>query len=69
MSNFEGKTRIKETQSREFTNDISRDPKDAMIELMAECFTMQQGDMNIPIFDGKNMPVSDFIETRGTYAR
>ena len=29
---------------------------------MAECFAMQQGVMNIPIFDGKNMPVSDFIK-------
>ena len=29
---------------------------------MAECFAMQQGAMDIPIFDGKNMSVSDFIE-------
>ena len=28
---------------------------------MAECFAMQQAIMNIPIYSGKNMPVSDFI--------
>ena len=62
MSHFEEKTILKEAQSRKFTDDISWDAKDAMIKLMAECFPMQQGVINIPIFDGKNMPVSDFIE-------
>ena len=62
MSHFQEKTILKETQSRKFIDDISCDPKDTMIKLMAECFAMQQGVMNIPIFDGKNMPVSDFIE-------
>ena len=62
MSHIQEKTILKETQSKNFIDDISCDPKDAMIKLMAECFAMQQGVMNIPIFDGKNMPVSDFIE-------
>ena len=62
MSHFQEKTILKETQSRKFIDDISCDPKDAMIKLMAECFAMHQEVMNIPIFDGKNMPVSDFIE-------
>ena len=62
MSYFEEKTILKKTQSRIFIDDISCDPKDAVIKLMAECFAMQQGVMNIPIFDGKNMPVSDFIK-------
>ena len=40
MSYFEEKTILKETQSRKFIDDISCDPKDAMIKLMAECFAM-----------------------------
>ena len=62
MSHFQEKTILKETQSRKFMDEISCDPKEAMINLMAECFAMQQGVMNIPILDDKNMPVSDFIE-------
>ena len=62
MSHFEEKTILKETQSRKFIDDVSCDLKDALIKLRRECFAMQQGVMNIPIFDGKNMPVSDFIE-------
>ena len=33
-----------------------------MMKLMAECFAKKQAVMNIPIFDGKNMRVSYFIE-------
>ena len=62
MSHFQEKTILKETQSRKFIDDISCDPKDAMIKLIAECFAMQKEVMNIPIFDGKNMPVSDFLK-------
>ena len=62
MSHFQEKTILKETQSRKFIDDISCEPKDAMIKLMAECFAMQQGVMNIPMFDGKNMPVSNCIQ-------
>ena len=62
MSHFQEKIILKETQSKKFIDDISCDPKDALIKLMAECFDMQQGVIKIPIFDGKNMPVSDFIE-------
>ena len=62
MSHFEEKTILNETQSRKFMHDISCNPKDAMIKLMAECFIMQQGVVNIPICDGKNMSVSNFSE-------
>ena len=62
MSHFEVKTVLKETQSKKFMDDISCDPKGVMIKLMAECGDMQQGVMNIPMFDSKNMPVSDFID-------
>ena len=62
MSHFQKKTILKQAQSRKFMDEISCDPQDAMIKLMAECFAMQQGVMNIPIFDGKNMPVNDFVE-------
>ena len=62
MSHIQEKTILKKTQSRKFIDDISCYPKDAIIKLMAECFAMQQGVMNIPTFDGKNMPVSDFVE-------
>ena len=66
MSHILDKTILKETQSRKFIDDVSCNPKDAMIKLMAECFAMQQGVVNISIFDGKNMPVSDFIEDIST---
>ena len=29
---------------------------------MAECFDIQQGTMNVPIFNAKIMPVRDFIQ-------
>ena len=34
MSYFQEKTILKETQSRKFIDDISCDPKDAMIKLI-----------------------------------
>ena len=55
-------TQTHSTRQKVIIDDISCDPKDAMIKFKAECFSMHQGVMNIPIFDGKNMPVSDFIE-------
>ena len=48
------------TQGREFTGNISRSPSDAMVSSIAECFAIQQGVMNIPTFNGKNMPTRDF---------
>ena len=50
------------TQSRELTGNISRTLSDAMVTSMAECFAIQQGVMNISTFNGKNMPVRDFIQ-------
>ena len=41
MSHLEEKTILNETQSRKFTDDISCHPKDAMIKMIAECFTMK----------------------------
>ena len=35
---------------------------DTIVTSMAECFAIQQGEMNIPTFNGKNMPVRDFIQ-------
>ena len=62
MFYFQEKIILEETQSRKFIDEIWCDPQDAMIKLMAEFFAMQQEIMDIPIFDGKNMPVRDFIE-------
>ena len=50
------------TQGGEFTGNISRTLSDAMVTSMAECFAIQQGVMNIPTFNVKNMPVRDFIQ-------
>ena len=50
------------TQDGDFTGNISRTLSDAMVTSMAECFAIQQGVMNIPTFNGKNMPVRDFIQ-------
>ena len=50
------------TQGGEFTGNISRTLSDAMVTSMAECFAIRQGVMNIPTFNGKNMPVRDFIQ-------
>ena len=57
MSYFQEKLILKETQSRKFIDDISCKPKDAVIKLMAECFAMQQGVMNIPISMAKTCPL------------
>ena len=45
------------TQGGEFTGNISRTLIDATVTSMAECSAIQQGVMNIPTFNGKNMPV------------
>ena len=50
------------TGATDFTGNISRTLNDAMVTSMAECFAIQQGIMNVPIFNGKNMPVRDFIQ-------
>ena len=50
------------TGTTDFIGDTSRILNDAMVTLMAECFAIQQGIMNVSIFDGKNMPVRDFIQ-------
>ena len=44
-------------QGREFTGNISRTLSDAMVTSMAEYIAIRQGVMNIPTFNGKNMPV------------
>ena len=44
------------TGTTDFTGDISRTLNDAMVTSMAECFAIQQGIMNVPIFNGKNIP-------------
>ena len=62
MPHNESSTTHYKTQGGEFTGDISRTLSDAMVISMAECFAIQQGVMNIPTFNGKNMPVRDFIE-------
>lgn len=43
-------------------NTINRTLSDAMVTSMAECFALQQGVMHIPFYDGKNIPVRDFIQ-------
>ena len=53
--------RTDKIEATDFTGDISRTLNDAMVTSMAECFAIQQGIMNVPIFNGKNMPVRDFI--------
>ena len=50
------------TETSRFGADVNRTLNDAMMTSMAECFAIQQGITNIPTFDGKNMPVRDFIQ-------
>ena len=35
---------------------------ESMIRSMIECFSIQQGIINVPVLDDENMPVRDFIE-------
>ena len=55
-------TRSDKTGTTDFIGDISRTLNDAMVTTMPECFAIQQGIMNVPIFNGKNMPVRDSIQ-------
>ena len=55
-------SRSDQTGTTDFTGDISRTLNDAMVIPMAECFSIQQGIINIPISNGKNMPGRDFIQ-------
>ena len=34
----------------------------AMMTSMAECFALQHGTLNIPFFNGKNIPLKDFLQ-------
>ena len=50
------------TKTSRFGGDVNRTLNDAMMTSMAECFAIQKSIMNIPKFDGKNIPVRDFIQ-------
>ena len=62
MPHDKNSTTHDKTQGGEFTGNISRTLSDFMVTSVAECFAIQQGVMNIPTFNGKNMPVRDFIQ-------
>ena len=62
MPHEKNNTTNDKTQGEEFTRNISRTLSDAMVTPMAEFFAIQQGVLNIPTFNGKNMPVRDFIQ-------
>jgi hypothetical protein len=49
------------SRSRSFSN-ADLDASNAMMTSMAECFTLQHSTLNIPHFDGKNMPLKDFLQ-------
>ncbi|XP_043473885.1 uncharacterized protein LOC122506001 [Leptopilina heterotoma] len=53
---------ITHTNGATFATSMNRTLHDTMVNSMAECFALQQGIMNIPFYDGHNMPVKDFIE-------
>ena len=55
-------TRSDKSRTTDFTGDISRTLNDAIVTSMAECFAIQQGIMNVPTFNGENMPERDFIQ-------
>ena len=62
MSQDKNNSTHDKSQGRESTGGISRNLNDATVTSMAECFAVQQGIINIPTFNGKNMPLKDFIQ-------
>ena len=62
MSHSRGNVRTDDNQAREVISNFTRTLNESMIRSMIECFAIQQGIINVPVFDGENMPVRDFIE-------
>lgn len=54
MIQYEMPNDLNQTQ---FANDINRTLSETIMTSMAECFAAQQGVVNIPSYDGKNIPV------------
>ena len=51
-----------DNQAHEVISNFTHTLDESMIRSMIECFSIQQGIINVPVFDGENMPVRDFIE-------
>ena len=62
MSQSRGNFRTDDNQAQEVISNFTRTLDVSMIRSMIECFSIQQGIINVPVFDGENMPVRDFIE-------
>lgn len=50
------------TNEAQLPGHINRTLSEAIMTSMAECFAVQQGVVNTPSYDRKNMPVRDFIQ-------
>ena len=62
MSQSRGNFRTDDNQAREVISNFTHTLDESIRRSMIECFTIQQGIINVPVFDGENMPVRDFIE-------
>ena len=62
MSQSRGNFRTDDNQAQEVISNFTRTLDESMIRSMIECFSIQQGIISVPVFDGENMPVRDFIE-------
>ena len=62
MSQSRGNFRTDDNQAQEVIINSTCTLDGSMIRSMIECFSKQQGIINVPVFDGENMPVRDFIE-------
>ena len=61
MSQSKGNFKTDDNQAQEVISNFTRTLDESMIRSMIECFTIQQGIISVPIFDGENMSVRDFI--------
>ena len=62
MSQPRGNFRTDDNHAQEVISNFICILDESMIRSMIECFAIQQDIINVPIFDGENMPVKDFIE-------
>ena len=61
MSQDASNTTHDKTNSGELTGNISSTRGYAIMTPIVECFTIKQGVMKVPTYNGKNLSIRDFI--------
>ena len=57
-----GRTSASGTNANVSGNNTDLNVSIAMMTSMAECFTLQHSTLNIPFYDGKNIPLKNFLQ-------